>query len=158
MFQNDHFVPYIFERCVDVRVPHVCSSGKKIPIGCIDEQGIPHSYILLNRVVNCCFSGVEHQLQFISCACEPLPLTLVRARLWPGSAQFLRYAFTFGLLDWAEALLLECHVAMKDFCTALYFKCPFQQPQVKLIVFMHKNAARFFLVEKGHVSLVDRFL
>ena len=135
VFQNDHFVPYIFERCVDVRVPHVCSSGKKFPLG---------AYILLNRVVNCCFSGVEHQLQFISCACEPLPLTLVRARLWPGSAQFPRYAFTFGLLDWAEALLLECQVAMKDFCTALYFKCPFQQPQVKLIVFIHKNAA-FFL-------------
>ena len=31
--------------------------------------------------------------------------------------------FTFELLDWAEALLLECQVALKDFCSALYLKC-----------------------------------
>ena len=120
---------HIFLNGVLMYVYLMCVLLEKNPIRCIDEQGI---------------SGVEHQLQFISCACEPLPLALVRARLWPGSAQFLRYAFTFGLLDWAEALLLECQVAMKDFCTALYFKCPFQQPQVKLILFMHKNVARFF--------------
>ena len=107
----------------------MCSSGKQIPS--IDEQG--NGFVLNKR----CFQettmflkGVEHQLQFLSCDCEALPLTLVRAQLWPGSARFLRYAFTFGLLDWAEALSLECQVAMKDFCTALYFKCPFQQPQV----------------------------
>ena len=33
-------------------------------------------------------------------------------------------AFSFDLLNWAEALLLECQVAMKDFCKALDFKCP----------------------------------
>ena len=120
---------------------------KKFSIRC-NEQHIPRSYTLLIRVVNCCFSGVEHQLQFISCACEPLPLTLVRARLWRGSAQFPRYAFTFGLLDWAEALLLECQVAMKDFCTALYFKCSFQQPQVKLIPFYAQECSKVFSCRK----------
>jgi hypothetical protein len=33
-------------------------------------------------------------------------------------------AFTFELLDWAEALLLECQVSLLDFCKVLWFKCP----------------------------------
>lgn len=74
--------------------------------------------------------GFEHKLQFVYCGCESLTVTLVRAQLWPASPQHPRYAFTFSLLDWAEALLLECQVALKDFCAALYFKCPFQQAQV----------------------------
>ena len=49
---------------------------------------------------------------------------MTRARLWPASPQNPHLAFSFDLLNWAEALLLECQVAMKDFCKALYFKCP----------------------------------
>ena len=49
---------------------------------------------------------------------------MVRARLWPASPRFPQLAFTFDLLDWAEALLLECQVAVREFCRALYFKCP----------------------------------
>lgn len=51
-------------------------------------------------------------------------VTLVRAHLWPASPQRPHIAFTFDLLDWAEALLLECQVAMKDLCKALYFRSP----------------------------------
>ena len=50
---------------------------------------------------------------------------LVRAQLWPASPSYPRYAFSFKLLDWAESLLLECQVALKDFCQALYFRCPY---------------------------------
>ena len=39
-------------------------------------------------------------------------------------------AFTFALLDWAEALMLECQVALKDFCNCLKFKSPFQTLKV----------------------------
>ena len=60
-------------------------------------------------------TGMEHNIQFLYCDCEPLPLTLVRAKLWPATPQYPRYAFTFNLLDWAEVLLLECHVALKEF-------------------------------------------
>lgn len=68
--------------------------------------------------------GEEHNILFVCCACEPLVLTMVRARLWPSSPQRPNVAFTFDLLDWVECLLLECQVALKDFCKALYLKCP----------------------------------
>ena len=51
-------------------------------------------------------------------------MTLVRARLWPATAQNPRLAFTFDLLDWAEALMYECHVALKDLWGALLYKFP----------------------------------
>ena len=98
-------------------------------------------YVLLMKMVSChcviiimavCVfitsnslcSGVEHNILLVCCQCEPTPLTMVRARLWPASPQHPRLAFSFDLLNWAEALLLECQVAVKDLCKALYFKCP----------------------------------
>lgn len=60
---------------------------------------------------------------FATCACEPLIFTMVRARLWPSSPQRPRFGFSFDLLDWAEALLLEAQVSLNDFCKAVYFKC-----------------------------------
>ena len=52
-------------------------------------------------------------------------MTMVRARMWPASPQYPRLAFSFEMMDWVEALLLECQVAVKEFCGALYFKCPY---------------------------------
>lgn len=71
-----------------------------------------------------CIAGVEHKIMFCCCHCEPTSVTMVRAQLWPASPRFPQLAFTFDLLDWAEALLLECQVALSDLCKALYFKCP----------------------------------
>lgn len=68
--------------------------------------------------------GVEHHVVLQCCECEPVTVSMARARMWPASPQYPRLAFTFDLLDWVEALLLECHVALKDFCGALFFKCP----------------------------------
>ena len=82
----------------------------------------------LSVIITCL--GMEHNIQFMHCDCEPLPLTMVRANLWPGTPQHPRYAFTFNLLDWAEALLLESHVALKDFCNSLYFRCPYPVTKV----------------------------
>ena len=70
------------------------------------------------------YTGEEHNILFVWCACEPLVLTMVRARIWPSTPQRPNLAFTFDLLDWAESLLLECQVALKDFCKALCLKCP----------------------------------
>ena len=69
-------------------------------------------------------SGVEHKVQFSYCTCEPLIKTLCRAQLWPATPCNPHYVFSFALLDWAEALLLECQVALKDFCSALNFLFP----------------------------------
>ncbi len=70
-------------------------------------------------------AGIQHDVLFVCCDCEDLALTLTRAKLWPASPQYPQFAYTFDLLDWAEAFLLECHVALKDFCSAIYFKCPY---------------------------------
>lgn len=67
--------------------------------------------------------GMEHSILFVYCPCEALAITLARAELWPATPVNPQYAFSFDLLDWAEALLLEAHVALKDFCKSLKLKC-----------------------------------
>ncbi len=78
----------------------------------------------------CVLKGINHKIRFTCCACEPLVVTLARARLWPATPSNPRFAFSFALLDLAEALLLECQVAIKDYCSALRFRNPF--PEVKV--------------------------
>ncbi|XP_019857881.1 PREDICTED: uncharacterized protein LOC109586148 [Amphimedon queenslandica] len=92
---------------INVLVPHPCESKEEIIIRCLDEDGI------------------EHNVHFMTCKCEPLAISLVRAHLWPASPTNPRYAFCFNLLDWGEALLLECQVSIKGLCEALYYKCPY---------------------------------
>ena len=85
---------------------HTCSYTKKVPMLCLDEKGNVfgdvqcHANLTMNLV-----AGMEHSVQFFCCECEPLSVTLVRAQLWPSSPQQPRIAFSFKLLDWAEALL-----------------------------------------------------
>ena len=62
--------------------------------------------------------GVEITMNIVCCDCEPLAVTLAHAQLWPASPSYTQYAFSFGFLDWAESLLLECQVALRDFCQA----------------------------------------
>lgn len=76
--------------------------------------------------------GFEHNILFNYCDCEPLVVTMVRAHLWPSSPQRPSLAFTFSFLDWAEALLLECQVALKDLCKALSFRNPNSMLKVHL--------------------------
>ena len=72
---------------------------------------------------------MEHTIEFVHCDCEPLAVTLIRAKFWPATPHSPRLVFPFSLLDWAESLLLECQVSLKDFCTALYFRCPYPSPK-----------------------------
>ena len=86
-------------------------------------------------------TGGEHNITFMYCQCEPLVATMVRARLWPATAQRPHLAFTFELLDWAEALVLECQVALKDLCKALCFKCPHLVTKVYGCMYMTVQAS-----------------
>lgn len=106
-YENGQFVPVVAVSKFDVRPHHHCVTKRDVSIHCLDEYGL------------------EHELVFVFCECEPLAVTLARAHLWPATPQNPRYAFTFALLDWAEALLLECQVSLKDFCSALKFRSPF---------------------------------
>ena len=83
--------------------------------------------------------GIEHQISFVVCRCEPIPVTMARARLWPANPQHPKLAFSFDLLDWAEALLLECQVAIKDLCKALYFRCPHLVFKVSIYFVINKK-------------------
>ena len=83
---------------------------------------------------NFVYVGEEHNVTFLYCSCEPLIVTMARARVWPSAPKRPQLGFTFELLDWAEALLLECQVALKDFCSAIYFKCPHVVKKVCLVV------------------------
>ena len=66
-----------------------------------------------------------HKIYLLTCNCEPLAVSLVRANLWPATPTNPKLAFTFNLLEWAEALMVECHLALKYFCTSLHYRCPF---------------------------------
>lgn len=97
------------------------------------------------------------------CDCEPVPVTMTRVGIWPASPQFPQMAFTFGLLDWVEALTLECQVALKDLCAALYFKCPYIIKKVRLhseltfvIILIYLLLVTSFLVEKRYLPFHDR--
>ncbi|XP_028417867.1 uncharacterized protein LOC114542545 [Dendronephthya gigantea] len=71
-----------------------------------------------------CDNGRRHELHVTTCPCEAFPVSLARIRLWPTSSKQPRFAVSFDLLDWMEALLLECQVSVSDFCKALDVKMP----------------------------------
>ena len=56
------------------------------------------------------------------CSCVADALTLMRLRYWPGTPKRPQVAFSYALMDWMEALLLECQVVVQDFATALEVK------------------------------------
>ncbi len=58
---------------------------------------------------------------------------MVRARIWPGSPSNPHLAFTFDLMEWADALLLECQVAVSDFCAAITYKCSCSNIKVSVV-------------------------
>ena len=45
--------------------------------------------------------------------------TLMRSRLFVATPKQPKLAFTFDLLDWFEALILECQVPAQDFVAAI---------------------------------------
>lgn len=63
--------------------------------------------------------GPPRKLNVCFCQCEPDVITLVRLRYWPGTPSRPGIAFSFSLLDWLQALLLECQVPVYDFANAL---------------------------------------
>lgn len=55
------------------------------------------------------------------CGCEPDVVSLVKLRYWPATPSRPSIAFAFSMLDWLEALLLECQVPIQDFVYAVEF-------------------------------------
>ena len=104
---------------------------------------------------------MEHTIEFVHCDCEPLAVTLIRAKFWPATPHSPRLVFPFSLLDWAESLLLECQVSLKDFCTALYFRCPCPSPKASItvhyIITGYECSNYFFSGDVSIEVLIDSF-
>ena len=65
--------------------------------------------------------GPPRDLDIRFCSCEEDAVTLVRLQYWPATPTRPSTAFSFQLLDWIEALLLECQVSMQDVSAAIQF-------------------------------------
>ena len=107
------------------------------------------------------FIGMEHTIEFVQCDCESLAVTLIRAKFWTATPHSPRLVFPFSLLDWAESLLLECQVFLKDFCTALYFHCPYPSPKASInvhYIITGYECSNFFLQRRNvYRNLIDSF-
>ena len=67
-FQSDHYEPFLREEIlVDPRPSHVCADKKAVLIHAIDEYVLYVCMVLLTCIY--IFIGLEHKVQFISCAC-----------------------------------------------------------------------------------------
>lgn len=99
-------------------------------------------------------------MKFTACDCESLVSTMTRARLWPSSPHRPEFGFSFELLDWAEALLLEAQVSLHDFCKAVNFKCQSVVNKVVILCYLVLKFSYFdiFIQHKNFYSvLIDCF-
>ena len=55
--------------------------------------------------------GIEHNVSFAFCQCEPLTVTMVKVRLWPSSPHQPNVAFTFDFLYWKVYNDLICIIS-----------------------------------------------
>ena len=84
-----------------------------------------------------CYTGCYHSVCAHFCGCEQEAETLLRSQLFPATPKHLQLAFHFSLLDWFEALLLECQVSAQDFVAALNMLSSGQLMRVRLFVILH---------------------
>ena len=78
------------------------------------------------------YIGCYHSVIVTFCSCESEAETLLKAFLFPATPKRPHLAFSFALLDWLEALMLESHVSAKDFTDALGMLTDKQLMMVKL--------------------------
>ena len=131
LFQGDHYSIHSFGApTISVVEPHSCSKHVTTTLRCIDHRSNYCMYVKPSSNLFSCTKAMELPINFKHCQCEMLPMALIRARMWPANPHFPVLCFSFELMDWVEALLLECQVALKDFCRALYCQCPYHLRQV----------------------------
>ena len=112
------FCQYQVSQHINVTVKHIGSlrvSTLKVYIHFYTENFSIHYYCLLHGV------GIPRKLRVAFCHCEPDIVTLVQLNYWPATPSRPSIAFSFSLLDWLQALLLECQVPVQNFSNALEF-------------------------------------
>ena len=66
-------------------------------------------------------TGILRKISFPFYTCESDCIKLIRLHYWPATSSKPLVAFTFHFLDWLEALLLECQVAVQDMTQAISY-------------------------------------
>ena len=84
---------------------------------CICSHIVPCNMVLSMHM----YVGIPRKISFPFCACESDCIKLIRLHYWPATSSKPLVAFTFHFLDWLEALLLECQVAVQDMTQAISF-------------------------------------
>ena len=101
-------------QCINVTVKHI--GPLHVSILKVQSCICTHrNYHLLDKL------GIPRKLRVAFCHCEPDIVTLIRLNYWPATPARPSIAFSFALLDWLQALLLECQVPVQDFSHALEF-------------------------------------
>lgn len=82
--------------------------------GLLHLMQLPKFYNHIIEIFCWFFVGYYHSLTVTSCSCESEAETLLKAFLFPATPKHPHLVFSFSLLDWLEALMLEFHVSAKD--------------------------------------------
>ena len=104
---------------------HSCDCGIRRSVTCFHIEGnacylksyksfCVCKYILL-------YNRIPRTLSVLFCPCESDAVKLTKLHYWPGTPTRPSVAFSFSLLNWLEALLLECQVALHDATEAMAF-------------------------------------
>lgn len=99
-----------------------CATSYKRELTCVDKNGTVQNitFVVYMSVLICLtFLGCYHSVSVTFCTCESEVETLMRCHLFPATPKQPQLAFTFDLLDWLEALMLECQVSAQDFVAAI---------------------------------------
>ena len=103
-------------------LPHDdCDTQYERNITCVDAFGETKMWrkVLMQNSFKIFVIGVQHSITFTFCQCFGEVETLIQFELFPATPKRPTVAFSFQLLDYLEALLLECQVAVSDFTAAL---------------------------------------
>lgn len=123
VLQDDEklYVPFPRKICIPSHCG--CTSTYYRDITCVDGKGTCISIICLYMPYYYSFiyvlSGCFHCASVTFCACQSEATTLIHAGLFPATPKQPKLAFSFSLLDWFEALMLECQVSAQDFVAAV---------------------------------------
>lgn len=100
-----------------------------------------YQYVHFHRILSLC-------IKFCSCESEA-----ETAHLFPATPKQPQLAFSFELLDWLEALMLECQVSAKDFVSAIDVLTDVQLMKVCILAVSYKSSHLTLTVGK-EVQLV----
>lgn len=78
--------------------------------------------------------GVPRIINIGFCGCGPDAVSLVKFKYWPATPSRPSIAFSFAMLDWLEALLLECQVPVQDFVYAMEFLLKYRCGKVSKVM------------------------